>query len=230
MPAPRLPSIAVLLGTALLACGCQTTVGPTSPFAKDAMGRASAGPRVEHEWRGTREGGEIGAQAPIPMVADWQWTIDAGTVAGTVDLPGTALGQGLRASVATDTGLSGLAASHALAEGVPEAVLVGFTTWPEGASPATVDAMWTGAKVRVEWLVSLHGRTACSVDLDAMPRLVHPSGCTALLDEFRVRRTLALGESLVVAVDPARSPTRAAEAVVGAHDGRGARFVVRVRP
>ena len=155
--------------------------------------------------------------------------MDAGALVGTVDLPGTSLTQGLRVSVSAASALTGLAATHDLVEGTPSAILVGYSVWTEGASPSTADASWTGARVRVEWLVSLHGRSSCSVDLEAVPRVVPASGCPALLEEFRLHRTLDLGESLVIATDPAHRPTPAALALVGSQDGRAGRFVIRVR-
>jgi hypothetical protein len=231
MPAPRAPlALALALVSSAALCSCRTVEGPQPPGSVDAMGRPSGGPTPQRSWAGTRGGGEIGAPVPPPLERDWQWTVDAGTRPGPLEVPGATLAQGLRVAVATDAGLSGLAATHAFLEGVPAPVVVGYAAWPEGASPATEDAQWAGVQVRVEWMVALHARGSCAVDLEAVPRVVHPTGCTALLDEFRFRRTLSLGEALVVGTDPGRSVSRVAAALVGSKDGRGGRFVLRVRP
>jgi hypothetical protein len=163
-----------------------------------------------------------------PPDGAWQWIVEAGSIEGPIPGASQPWAGGLRVAVADEEGLSAQAATSAVEEAVPAAVLVGFSRWPAGAGPAALDPAWDGAQVRVEWLVSLRARGARSVDVEAVPRLVQRSGASALVEEYRLRRVVPLGQALLFGAGGASS-TRVAEVLVGARDGKPWRFALRVR-
>lgn len=209
--------------------GCATTEGP-SPDRRDEMGNIAPEPKPYRVYPGTLTGGSLDNPSPPPPDRIWQWNVEAGTVQSGIPGASVPLVGGLRTTVAEDGGLLGRAETYNVEESKPAAILVGFTRWPEGATTATADPMWTNVEVRVDWLLSLHPKGSCAVDVEAMPRLMLPSGCTALLEEYRIRRTVPLGEALVIATGGNGTSTRVADALVGAHDGKPARFVLRFKP
>jgi hypothetical protein len=75
----------------------------------------------------------------------------------------------------------------------------------------------------VEWFVA-STRGSCSLEVDAVPRLVGDGGIT-VLERFRVRRVVAVGEALVIGT-MGRATSADTAALVG---GPASRFVLRVR-
>ena len=96
------------------------------------------------------------------------------------------LPSGLRVALVAEGGLPGDVATTGAEHGVPVALPVGTVTWPAGArvSAATADPLWDGAEVRVEWMVTLSPHGSCGAVVEAVPRLTHRCGATALLVEL----------------------------------------------
>ncbi len=181
---------------------------------------------------------------PAPKALDvyevWEWRVETGRLSGPVPAPAETFRAGLRVAVTRDAGLPGFADAHQVAEGVPVAIPVGEGRWPAGgwASPATADPIWADAQVRVSWQVTIRRRGTCAADVEAVPLLVHPTGCVALLHDLAVRRVVGLEEALVIGTDSAAAPTgadpmaRAARLLGGGGGTRGGgpgRVVFRLR-
>ena len=196
------------------------------------MGRTSGG--TSNPWRWTREGGSMDQPAAPPEAAvapvRWQWAVEAGPAEGPIDTGAESLAGGLRVAVASATPVSSRAATHAVEEGSPGAVLVGYVRWPSDAWPATEQSGWAGAEVRVEWLVALSPRGVGTVAFEAVPRLHGAAPCPVLLEEYRIRRTLPVGQAIVLFTEGPERSTPVAQALVGAREGMPGRFVIRVRP
>jgi hypothetical protein len=160
-----------------------------------------------------------------------RWTVDAGVLPGWAKSQVERLPSGLRVGLVGGGGLPGTAATTGAEHGVPVAVPVGRVTWPAGArvSRATDDPMWTGAEVRVEWLVTLSPCGTCGAVVDAVPRLTHPCGATAVRAELAVRRSVDLDEAVVIDAAPGHPSEPVLSLLVGGGPGRPARFVIRVR-
>lgn len=202
--------LAAALAALLASCGSADT-----PFTKrDAMGQRPA-------------------QKPPPREDAWRWVVDAevqrGGVEGGVPLPRS----GLVVVSGSVPSTSSSAPSHAMVEAVAAPVPVGEAVWRRGAyaGAATADPIWEGATVAVEWVVSIARRGSCLVEVTLVPRLVHPTGCVAILDDLKVVRVLSLDEGIAVAVDE-RSPASAVgRSLLGskAAPTGPARLVFRVR-
>ena len=107
--------------------------------------------------------------------------------------------------------------------GTPVAFRVGTVRWAgDGADAAGLAC--AGREVVVEWFVCARTRGSCSLEVDAVPRLVGDGGIT-VLERFRVRRVVAVGEALVIGTT-GRATSADAAALVG---GPASRFVLRVR-
>jgi hypothetical protein len=149
----------------------------------------------------------------------WAYVIDADVraLATPDDAAGVALPAGVRANVAESPGLRGTAEAHAAIADVATPVPVGEATWSNDVyrSPATLDPVWNRARVAVEWVVVLRARGGCFVEVEAVPRLLHASGCIARLDEFRVVRRIALEDALVFSLDPRHPAAGEARALFG---------------
>jgi len=160
-----------------------------------------------------------------------RWTVDSGVLPGWATSQVVRLPSGLRVGLVGGGGLPGTAATTGAEQGVPVALPVGTVTWPAGArvGRATDDPMWAGAEVRVEWLVTLSPCGTCGAVVDAVPRLTHPCGATAVLDELAVRRTVDLDEAMILDAAPGHPMEAALSLLVGGGPGRPARFVLRVR-
>jgi hypothetical protein len=143
---------------------------------------------------------------------------------------GEALAGGLRVAVGNASPLAGRAETHAVEEGVPAPVVVGVAAWPSDAPPAPEVPGLAGPAVRVEWLVTLRARGCDAVEVEAVPRLTGATGCSGLAEAWRVRRTVPLGQALVVGTDGGPRTAATASALVGAAPGGAGRFAIRVRP
>lgn len=160
-----------------------------------------------------------------------RYTVESGVLPGYAKTPVDRLASGLRVGLAGDGGLPGTASATGAEHGVPVALPVGTVTWPTGGhvTVATDDPLWSGAEVRVEWMLTVTPSGSCRVALEAVPRLTHRCGTTALLVEFAVRRTVDLDEAMVLDAAPGHPAEAALSLLVGGGPGRPARFVVRVR-
>jgi len=205
-PSP-VPAAAVLL--ALLVGGCRTTaVTAWAPGGTDAMGR------------------------PVnPLAPDhgWSWTLEAGAIPGPLSGSSERLGSGLRVAIRPSSGLPGTAATFGVEEYRPSGIPVGTVRWPRGALGYVSPATGPSDDVVVEWMVGLRERGSCAVDVDLVPRLTPSCGGATFLESLRVRRTVGLGDSIVLAADPAAGSSPDASLLVGAPAGRAGRFVIRVR-
>jgi hypothetical protein len=160
----------------------------------------------------------------------WQWAVEAGPGDAHVDVADSAVAGGLRAAVADAAPTASRAETHAVEEGMPAAVLVGFTSWPSDAWPATEQSGWAGAEVRVEWLLHLTSRGSCAVSIEAVPRITGAAPCPVLLEEYRFRRTVQVGQAIVLSTDTTGRATRVSNALVGAREGKPGTFILRVKP
>ena len=160
-----------------------------------------------------------------------RWTVDAGVLPGFTKSQVERLPSGLRVALTAEGGLPGDVATTGAEHGVPVALPVGTVTWPAGArvSAATADPLWDGAEVRVEWMVTLSPHGSCGAVVEAVPRLTHRCGATALLVELSVRRSVGLDGSMVLDVAPGHASEATLSLLVGGAPGRPARFVIRVR-
>jgi hypothetical protein len=206
--------LALACAVPLAAVACRAVEPPFG--ARDAMGRPAAD------------------ESPDA----WRYVIDADVqaVATPADPAGVALPAGLRAAVVERPGLPGTAEAHAAVEGVAVPVPLGEATWGNEAyrSPATLAPLWTGARVAVEWVVLLRRRAGASVEVEAVPRLLHASGAVALLHEFRVVRRVNPDDALVLSLDPRHPAARDVRALFGARAagapaGAPLRLALRVR-
>lgn len=205
------PSSAAVLGlvVALAAAGCRTTeVSAPVPGRTDDMGR-----RVH----------------PLAPDHGWSYTLEAGVVPGALAGSSERLGAGLRVAIRPSSGLPGTATAYGVEEYRPSGLAVGTVRWPRGALGYVSPAAGPTDDVAVEWMVGLRERGSCSVEVDLVPRLTPSCGEPTLLEGFRVRRTVSLGDSIVLAADPAAGSSPEASLLVGAPVGRAGRFVIRVR-
>jgi hypothetical protein len=205
---------AILLALAAGASACRS-VDVRSPFAsRDELGNLTQVEKADEK---------PGA---------WRYRVDSGRLPGPAPTPSDPHPGGLRVAVTAEPGLPGDADAHEVYERVAFDVPVGRRAVWTGrpyASPAAVDPMWVGAEVGVVWAVVLESRTDCAVLVDAVPVLIHQSGCRAALVDLRVRRVLSLDEALVLAVDPSDPAASQAAVLVGSRDGETGRFILRVR-
>ena len=212
---------------AAVSSACQGTETPTA-FPKDAMGRPAPETPVDRTYPGTTTGGPIDTPStPVPVRA-WQWTLEASVEEGAIEGASAPVAGGLRAAVSDERHAPARVETHVVEEGVPAPIPVGTVRWPEGGSPSAADAVWAGTLARVEWLVSLRPRGVGTVEVEAVPRLAGRDR-EALLEEYRIHRTLSLGQALVIGTTGERGATRVAEALVGAREGKPGRLVLRVR-
>jgi hypothetical protein len=206
---------APLLGLALVLSACRAVDVRTPLPDRDALGR----PKPLHD-------------PPLDQpTGAWRWHVDTATLDGPVASPSDAHRGGLRVAVVSEAGLPGDAATHEVVEKEAVALPLGQGRWPGRpyTSPPLSDPIWTGADVCVFWVVALHPRGSCAVLVEAVPQLSHPSGCTAVLSDLRVRRVLGLDEALVIGVDPGDPAAEQAAVLVGMPPGKTGRFVLRVR-
>lgn len=196
-------ALAVAVG---LATGCRgVEVRAPVPGQSDSMGRAVSPLTPDHG------GGFV---------------VDAGSIAGA--LPGSSewRASGLRVAIRAESGLPGSATTHAIEEYRPSPLPVGVVRWPTGA--AGPDGGVSG-DVLVEWMVGLRERGSCAVEVDLVPRLTPSCGESVLLEGLRIRRTVSVGDSIVLTTDPGAAAGSVAGLLVGAPRGGAGRFVIRVR-
>ncbi len=203
------PSLFAALALALVGGGCRTTeVTQWVPGGTDAMGR------------------------PVNLLAPdhgWSFTLEAGAIPGPLSGSSERLGSGLRVAIRASSGLSGSATTYAVEEYRPTGIPVGTVRWPRGALGFVSPAAGPSDAVVVEWMVGARERGSCVVEVDLVPRLTPSCGEPTFLESFRVRRAVALGDSIVLAADPAAGSSPDASLLVGAPAGRAGRFVIRVR-
>jgi len=202
-------ALGLALAVTLLLGGCRTTeVSAPVPGRTDGMGR------------------------PVhPLAPDhgWSYTLEAGAIPGPLSGSSERLGSGLRVAIRGSSGLSGLAATYGVEEYRPSGIPVGTVRWPRGALGFVSPAPGATDDVVVEWMVGLRERGSCAVEVDLVPRLTPSCGEPTFLEGFRVRRTVGLGDSIVLAADPAAGAAPEASLLVGAPVGRAGRFAIRVR-
>jgi hypothetical protein len=207
-------TLSLVLALAATLASCRTVEGPIA--GRDAMGRL-ASPESPDAWR---------------YVID----VEVQSTDTPPDAVVATLPAGLRASVVSSAGIRGTAEAHAAVEGVATPIPMGEAMWGNDVykSPATLDPIWNGARVAVEWVVLLRARGGCFVEVEVVPRLLHASGCVARLDEFRVLKRIALDDALVLALDPRHPAAAGARALFGARAaaapaGSPLRLALRVR-
>ena len=225
---PALRSIALM--ALLVATGCAAVEGPgRSEKPGTGSGRRAGTP----SWAWSTLGESVDRPVSDPQEARrWQWLVEAGVAAGGLDEAGTILPGGLAAAVRVDAP-DGSGDTVSVDEASPTALVLGEMHWPSGGvDPAAV--AYAGRLVRVEWQVCLRAHGSCAVDVDAVPRLAQLSGgkrgtAVAVLESYRVRRTVPVGSALVIGTSASRAATAEAAALVGAPPTRPARFVLRIR-
>ena len=204
------------------ATACATTQGPRL----DTGTGPTSGPRAGTPgWRWSTLGESVDRPVsdgePEPR---WQGMVDAGPADGGLD--GAPLPGGLAVAVRGEAPARRVETASVEA-GTPHLFPVGRATWPTDASVAA-GLVPEGRRVRLAWQVCLRPRGSCAVEVEAVPVVLDDDGTTTAIEAWRVRRTVALDEALVVGTDATRRASAAAALVVGAPGGAG-RFVVRVR-
>ncbi|MCC7138722.1 MAG: hypothetical protein IT460_09900 [Planctomycetes bacterium] len=217
-----LPRATALTAVLCVVSACATTEGPRL----DTASGPTSGPRAGTPgWRWSTLGESV--DRPVSdgeSEPRWQWMVDAGPADGGVE--GTPLPGGLSVAVRNDAP-SRRVETASIEAGRPHRFPVGRAPWL-GDGGGAAGPVTQGRVVRIAWQVCLRARGTCSVEVEAVPVLIDDADEETPLEAWRVRRTLALDEALVVGTDPARQPTDAASLVVGS-PGRPGRFVVRVR-
>jgi hypothetical protein len=196
---------------------------------------ALAAPALAACARGPVEGPSLEPERPRVAVkaADpegaWRWFLDVGRDEGPPPAGGRHLPPGLVVGSSEGVAVPAGASAHVLVEGDATTVAVGEGVVRRGATGSLADPAWDQGVVAVEWVVSAHRRGRCAVEVCAVPRLLHPCGRVAVIEEARVQATLDLGEAIVVAVDPKDPAADVGRTLVGAAAGRPGRLVFRVR-
>lgn len=215
----RRTSLAVLTLAAVLA-GCANLEGPGLRGSPDhGIARRAGTP----SWRWSTLGESVDRPVADPLApARDQWIVEAGLAAGGLGDDGAPVGGGLAVTVGADAP-SRAVETASVETGTPVAFRVGTVRWAgDGADAAGLAC--AGREVVVEWFVCARTRGSCSLEVDAVPRLVGDGGIT-VLERFRVRRVVAVGEALVIGTT-GRATSADAAALVG---GPASRFVLRVR-
>lgn len=199
-------ALVAMAAYALLASACDSTrVRAPVPGLTDDMGRA------------------IGPLAPDH---GWAYEVESGALPGALSGSSERLGGGLVLAIRAESGLPGTATTHSIEEWRPAPIPVGAARWPAGVAGCPADL---SGDVLVDWMVGLRERGTCSVEVEMVPRLTPTCSAPVLLEALRIRRTLALGDALVLSTDPVARSSELASALVGTPAGRAGRFVVRVR-
>jgi hypothetical protein len=174
--------------------------------------------------------------APTPHVAktaadaegSWRWFLDMSHDARRAEA-GEPVGPGLRASVAPGGASAGRERTFVLVEGESTPIPVTRVRDPHAIGfPVPGGPPWDEGETSVEWWVCSRRRGTCNVEVDAVPHVVHACGTDLVLGQYAVRRTLAVGDAIVLAADPAGG-SGTAGALVGEGAGRAGRLVLRVR-
>ena len=200
--------------------GCANVEGPGLRGTPDhGIARRAGTP----SWRWSTLGESVDRPVADPLApARDQWIVEAGLAEGALGDRGTPVGGGLAVAVGAD-GPSHAVETASVEDGTPTAFRVGTVRWTgDGAEGAGLAC--AGREVLVEWSVCVRARGTCAVEVDAVPRLAGAGGGT-VLERYRVRRVVAVGEALVLGV-AARGASADVASLVG---GAGARFVLRVR-
>jgi hypothetical protein len=217
----RRTSVAVLaLATGVLA-GCANLEGPGLRGSPDhGIARRAGTP----SWRWSTLGESVDRPVADPLApARDQWIVEAGLATGGLGDDGTPVGGGLAVAVRADAPSSG-SETVSVEAGTPVAFRVGTRRWAGDGGDAA-GAAWAGREVAVEWLVCVRARGSCAVEVEAVPQL-SGGGEVTVLERFRVRRVVAVGEALVFGTTSGRAATADAAALAG---GATSRFVLRVR-
>ena len=204
---PRLALLAAVLSVLPALWGCA---------------RAVEGPSLQPE----RPPVQVSASDPEGA---WRWFLEVARGEGPAPEGGRRLPAGL--VVQSGEGVSSPASqsSHVLVEADQTIVSVGEGVVRRGVAGALADPRWSQGVVAVEWIVTARRRGRCAVELCAVPRLLHPCGLVAVLEEARVQAVLDLDESVLIAVDPKDPAADLGRTLVGAPAGRPGRLVFRVR-
>ena len=202
-----------LAGCVLVVAGCRTMeVRAPIPVGADDMGRS------------------IGPLAPD---RGWGFVVETGVLAGPPVGAGAGSGErvgaGLFVAVRAEPGLPGTATTHAVEEYRPSALPVGTVRWPRGALGFESGSGGPSDDVAIEWMIGVRSRGSCAVDVDLVPRLTPSCGAPRFLESLRLRRTVALGDAVVLTADPAAGSPSDASRLVGMPAGRAGRFVIRIR-
>lgn len=221
----RRTPLAVLALVVAAVPGCANVEGPGLRGTPDhGIARRAGTP----SWRWTTLGESVDRPVADPLSpARDQWIVEAGlasdgAAARPVDDEGTPVGGGLVVAVGADAPTRAVETAS-VETGTPVAFRVGTVRWAgDGADAAGLAC--AGREVVVEWFVCVRTRGSCTLELDAVPRLVGAGGVT-VLERYRVRRALAVGEAIAVRAG-GRGASADAAALVG---GPGSRFVLRVR-
>ena len=182
----------------------------------------------------------VEVRAPVPGRADdmgrtvsplapdhgWIFALEAGSIAGALTGPSERLASGLRLAIRADSGLAGSATAHALEEYRPSPIPIGTVRWVTGA--AGPDGGVSG-DVLIEWMIGVRERGSCAVEVELVPRLTPSCGDPVFLENLRIRRTLAVGDALILSTDPAAPSGSVAGLLVGAPRGGPGRLALRVR-
>jgi hypothetical protein len=194
-----------------------------------------AGPLLVACARGPVEGPSLEPQRPRVGVtaADpegaWRWFLDVAREPGPPPAGGRHLPAGLVVQSGEGVSLPAGESSVVLVEGDTTPVAVGEGVVRRGVLGSLADPQWGQGLVAVEWLVSARRRGRCAVEVCAVPRLLHPCGLVAVVEEARVLATIDLGEAILVGVDPKDPAADLGRTLVGAAAGRPGRLVFRVR-
>jgi hypothetical protein len=197
-------------------------VALSAAAASGGCARAVKGPSLEPERP------PVSVRASDPEGA-WRWFLDVSRGEGPPPAGARRIGAGLVVQSGEGVSLSGNQSSHVLVEADSTTIPVGEGVVRRGVVGPLADPQWGQGVVAVEWLVSARRRGRCAVEICAVPRLLHPCGLVAVLEEARVQAVLELDDAVLIAVDPKDPAADLGRTLVGAGAGRPGRLVFRVR-